>query len=118
MPEGTLGNRTRPGIRAWFQTAAVRADALVRVAQLERAREPFEHAMGQGSAPDLTKTKQTKPEADAERVMQWERERERERWVPLHLREIIVPPHPSSVRFSVPVPVPVSFAPSVSVPQA
>ncbi|PIL32644.1 hypothetical protein GSI_05348 [Ganoderma sinense ZZ0214-1] len=90
VPEGTLGNRTRPGIRAWFQTAAVRADVLERVAQLERASEPFEHAMSQGSAP-AAKAK-TKAEADAERIRLWEKERERERWVPFHLREIVVSP--------------------------
>ena len=92
MPEGTLGNHTRPGIRAWFQTAAVRADVLERVVQLQRASEPFERAMGQGSAPAAKTKTQAKADADAERVRRWERERERERWVPFHLREIVVPP--------------------------
>ncbi|TBU39058.1 hypothetical protein BD309DRAFT_1012196 [Dichomitus squalens] len=99
VPEGTLGNAVRPGIRAWFQVAAVRADVLERVTSLKSASDTFERAMGRPSLPVVTKNDpknkaRAKAEAEEERVRRWEKEREREKWVPVHLRNVVVPPPP------------------------
>ncbi|KAI0667360.1 hypothetical protein C8Q78DRAFT_1082099 [Trametes maxima] len=72
VPEGTLGNRVRPGMAAWFQCAAVHAGALERVLSVGEARARFEQALGgeeKGGG-----------------------EEERGRGLPLHLRRRVVPP--------------------------
>ncbi|KAI0325147.1 hypothetical protein GY45DRAFT_1312659 [Cubamyces sp. BRFM 1775] len=80
VPEGTLGNRTRPGMAAWFERAAVRADVLERVTGMREARRGYMRAMeGAGG--------EGEEEVD-------EGEEERGRRVPLHLREMVLPPVP------------------------
>ncbi|KAI0631617.1 hypothetical protein C8Q77DRAFT_1043571, partial [Trametes polyzona] len=80
VPEGTFGHPTRPGMAAWFERAAIRADALERVLGIDGLRERFERAVREEVVAGHMKE---------EREGQKERER-----VPLHLRKLSVPPPP------------------------
>ncbi|KAI0641830.1 hypothetical protein C8Q79DRAFT_1014222 [Trametes meyenii] len=85
VPEGTLGNRVRPGMAAWFECAAVRGSALERVLRVEEARRRFERALsGEGEMAEW------KSEAEGE-------EEVRGSSLPLHLRKLTVPPVGSQV---------------------
>ncbi|OJT09239.1 hypothetical protein TRAPUB_14314 [Trametes pubescens] len=85
VPEGTFGHPSHPGMAAWFERAAVRADVLERVLDLEHEREKFERAVG-GCAGDALERKSREEEGGG-----------RGRRVPLHLRTLNIPPPPAHV---------------------
>ncbi|KAH9895776.1 hypothetical protein C8Q73DRAFT_789576 [Cubamyces lactineus] len=106
VPEGTLGNRTRPGMAAWFERVAVRADVLERVTGMREARRGYVRAMegavreamaregkvfavefGEAGAVEGGKTGQRE-------VDEGEEGEERGKKLPVHLRQLVLPPVP------------------------
>ncbi|KAI0653673.1 hypothetical protein C8Q70DRAFT_1048346 [Cubamyces menziesii] len=104
VPEGTLGNRTRPGMAAWFERAVVRTDVLERVTGMREARRGYVRAMEDAVREARAKEGRAvfavgfgeagkRGEGEAGDEMEGE-EGERGRRLPVHLRQVVLPPVP------------------------
>ncbi|KAI0696964.1 hypothetical protein C8T65DRAFT_662867, partial [Cerioporus squamosus] len=86
VPEGTLGSTARPGIRPWFDHAAVRLHALERLTCLRARAAVFDDAFpkpAESSAGSGVVRRESRKE---------EEEEERGVWVPHHLKNLVIPP--------------------------
>ncbi|RDX44609.1 hypothetical protein OH76DRAFT_1408838 [Lentinus brumalis] len=97
VPEGTLGSRVRPGIRPWFDHAAVRLHVLERLTCVRARALAFEDA--------FLKSVELSDGCDSEVVGResWTEEEERGVWVPQHLKKVVIPPPGRMVSASVSV---------------
>ncbi|KAI9059384.1 hypothetical protein FKP32DRAFT_1679829 [Trametes sanguinea] len=89
VPEGTLGNTQRRGMVAWFESGVFRPPVLERVLRLKEKRRVWEASVAslRGSKDNKDPTDLGVDDEDAD-------EEERGTRVPLHLKNLAIPPVP------------------------